>query len=209
VQALAAILGGAQSLHTNSRDEALALPTEEAARIALRTQQILAFESGVAGTIDPLGGSYAIEALTDRLESEARELLSRVDALGGMVHAIEAGWVQREIQESAYRLQREIEAGERVVVGVNRFRDDDASRIPILRVDPELERQQVARLQALRARRDAAAVERSLARLREVAAGGGNLVPAIVECVDQSVTLGEISDALRAIFGEHREHVVV
>jgi len=209
VQALAAILGGAQSLHTNSRDEALALPTEEAARIALRTQQILAHESGVAGTIDPLGGSYAIEALTDRLESEARELLSRVDALGGMVHAIEAGWVQREIQESAYRLQREIEAGERVVVGVNRFRDDDASRIPILRVDPQLESQQVARLQALRARRDAAAVERSLARLRDVATGGGNLVPAIVECVDRSVTLGEISDALRALFGEHREHVVV
>jgi methylmalonyl-CoA mutase N-terminal domain/subunit len=209
VQALAAVLGGAQSLHTNSRDEALSLPTEAAARIALRTQQILAFESGVANSIDPLGGSYLVESLTDRLEAEARALLDAVDAQGGTVHAIEAGWVQREIQEAAYRLQKEIDTGARVVVGVNQFRDDSGPTIPILRVDPALERDQVERLQRFRARRDDGAVRTSLAWLRRAAVAGENLMPVLVECVDQNVTLGEISDTLREIFGEHRENVVV
>src|SRR5262245_18295142 len=209
VQALAAILGGAQSLHTNSRDEALSLPTEEAARIALRTQQILAHESGVANTIDPLGGSYAIESLTDRLEAEARALIERVDALGGMVVAIERGWVQREVQESAFQLQKEIDTGARGVVGVNEVRDDAKAGIPILRVDPALERDQVERLRRFRAGRDDALVRASLDRLRRDAASGENVMPAIVNCVDTRVTLGEISDVLRDTFGEFRENVVV
>jgi methylmalonyl-CoA mutase N-terminal domain/subunit len=209
VQALAAVLGGAQSLHTNSRDEALSLPTEEAARIALRTQQILAHESGIANSIDPLGGSYAIEALTNRLEDEAQELLDKIDALGGMVRAIEAGWVQREIQDAAYRLQREIDSGERLLVGVNSFRDDSSTRIPILRIDPALERGQVERLQRFRARRQEGSVQASLAWLRRAAGSSENLMPAIVECIDQNATLGEISDALRELFGEYRENVVV
>jgi methylmalonyl-CoA mutase N-terminal domain/subunit len=209
VQALAAILGGAQSLHTNARDEALSLPTEEAARIALRTQQILAFESGVANTIDPLGGAYAIEALTDRLEGEAEALLQRVDAMGGMVQAIETGFAQKEIQEAAYALQREIDAGTRVVVGVNRFRQDEAQRIPVLRVDPALEPAQVERLRGFRAERDAAAVAAARAALHAAAGGCDNLMPRLIDCVEAGVTLGEISDTLRAVFGEHREQVVV
>jgi methylmalonyl-CoA mutase N-terminal domain/subunit len=209
VQALAAVLGGAQSLHTNSRDEALSLPTEAAVRIALRTQQILAFESGVANTIDPLGGSYAVEAMTDRLQAEAEALLERVEALGGMVRAIETGFVQREIQEAAYQLQREIDAGERVVVGVNRFRDDAGTAIPIHRVDPALEREQVERLGRFRSRRDAATAQAALEALGRAATGGDPLMPCIVECVDRDATLGEISDTLRQVFGEHRENVVV
>jgi methylmalonyl-CoA mutase N-terminal domain/subunit len=209
VQALAAVLGGAQSLHTNSRDEALSLPTEEAARIALRTQQILAHESGVANSIDPLGGSYLVEAWTSRLEAEAGALLERVDAMGGMVRAIEAGWVQKEIQEAAYQYQRGIETGQRVVVGVNRYRDDSGPRIPILRVDPELERDQLRRLQAFRARRAPGGVQAGLEWLRRAAASDENLMPVLVECVDRGVTLGEIGDTLRAVFGEHREQVVV
>jgi len=209
VQALAAVLGGAQSLHTNSRDEALSLPTEEAARIALRTQQVLAFESGVAHTIDPLGGSWAIETLTDRLESEAAALIAAVDAHGGTVRAVETGWIQREIQEAAYRLQKEIDSGARVVVGVNQFRDDTGPRIPILRVDPALEREQVERLQRFRARRDEGPMRAAVDWLRQAALAGDNLMPPIVECVDRHVTLGEISGTLREIFGEHRENVVV
>jgi methylmalonyl-CoA mutase N-terminal domain/subunit len=209
VQALAAVLGGAQSLHTNSRDEALSLPTEEAARIALRTQQILAFESGVANSIDPLGGSWLVETWTDRLEAAAAALIAAVDAQGGTVRAIEAGWVQRQIQEAAYRLQQEIDTGARTVVGVNQFRDDEGPKIPILRVDPALEREQVERLRRFRAGRDDGPVRAALAWLRQAAVGGNNLMPAIVECVDRSVTLGEISDALREVFGEHRENVVV
>jgi len=209
VQALAAVLGGAQSLHTNARDEALGLPTEDAARIALRTQQVLAYESGITNTIDPLGGAYAIEALTDRLQAEAEALIARVDTLGGMVKAIEAGFVQKEIQEAAYALQREIDAGERVVVGVNRFRTDEAARIPVLRVDPDLERAQVERLQAYRAGRDAGLVAAARAALATAAAGSANLMPCIIDCVEAGTTLGEISDTLRAVFGEHREQVVV
>ncbi len=209
VQALAAVLGGAQSLHTNAMDEALALPTERSARIALRTQQILANESGVASTIDPLGGSYAIEALTNRLEDEARDLIERVDDLGGMVAAVESGFAQRAIQESAYTLQSAIEHGEQTVVGVNAYREDEKTQIPILRIDPALEREQVQRLQEFRKRRDAAAVESALGALRAAARSSDNLMPPIVEAVDAGVTLGEISDALREVFGEYRENVHV
>jgi methylmalonyl-CoA mutase N-terminal domain/subunit len=209
VQALAAVLGGAQSLHTNSMDEALALPTEDSARIALRTQQVLAHESGVANTIDALGGSYAVESLTKRLEGEAQALIQRVDDLGGMVQAIEAGFVQREIQEAAYTLQREIEAGSRVVVGVNRFQEERKTRIPIHRVDPQLEAQQVERLGAFRARRDASAVAEALDAVRRAAQGNDAIMPRVVDAVDRGGTLGEISDALRTVFGEYRADVTV
>jgi len=209
VQALAAVLGGAQSLHTNAMDEALALPTEDSARIALRTQQVLGYESGVARTIDALGGSYAVETLTNQLEAEAEALIQRVDALGGMVQAIETGFVQREIQEAAYTLQREIDAGSRVVVGVNRFQEERKARIPIHRVDPELEAQQVERLRAFRSRRDAALVQRALDAVRQAAAGDAAIMPCIVEAVDRGGTLGEISDVLRGVFGEYRADVTI
>jgi methylmalonyl-CoA mutase N-terminal domain/subunit len=209
VQALAAVLGGAQSLHTNAMDEALALPTEDSARIALRTQQILAQESGIANTIDALGGSYAIESLTNALEREATALIAKIDAQGGMVAAIEAGFVQHEIQESAYVHQREIEAGERIVVGVNEYREDERARIPILRIDPALEREQVARLHAFRAKRDQRAAQACLDRVRAAAGSRENLMPPIVEAVDRGATLGEISDVLRGVFGEYKEDVRV
>jgi methylmalonyl-CoA mutase, N-terminal domain len=209
VQALAAVLGGAQSLHTNAMDEALALPTEPAVRVALRTQQILAHESGVAGTVDPLGGAYAIESLTNRLEAEATRLVERIDELGGMVAAIETGFVQREIQESAWKLQRGIETGAQVVVGVNRYREEEGTKIPIHRVDPGLERAQVERLHAFRAGRAEAAVGSVLAALRGAAESTANLMPPIVEAVDRGATLGEISDVLRGVFGEYRENVTI
>jgi methylmalonyl-CoA mutase N-terminal domain/subunit len=209
IQALAAVLGGAQSLHTNAMDEALALPTEEAVRIALRTQQIVAYESGVGNTIDPLGGSYAVESLTNSLEAEADALVGRIDEMGGMVRAIESGFVQREIQESAYRMQREIESGERAIVGVNRFQEEEGAKIPILRVDPKLEREQVERLRAFRAARSGDALRHALNAVKGAAASGENLMPPIIEAVDCGVTLGEISDILRQVFGEYRESVTV
>ncbi|UCE02555.1 MAG: methylmalonyl-CoA mutase family protein [Candidatus Latescibacterota bacterium] len=209
IQALAAVLGGAQSLHTNAMDEALALPTEEAVRIALRTQQVVAYESGIGNTIDPLGGSYAVESLTNSLEAEAGALIERIDAMGGMVRAVESGFVQREIQESAYRMQREIESGERAIVGVNRFQEEEGTKIPILRVDPQLEREQVERLRAFRAARSGDALRRALHALKRAAESGENLMPPIIEAVDRGVTLGEISDILRQVFGEYRESVTV
>ncbi|MFQ5600336.1 MAG: methylmalonyl-CoA mutase, partial [Candidatus Krumholzibacteriia bacterium] len=209
VQALAAVLGGAQSLHTNAMDEALALPTADAARVALRTQQILAHESGVVNTVDPLGGSYAIESLTDQLDREASRLIAYIDELDGMVAAVEKGYVQQEIQESAYRLQRAIEAGRSVVVGINRFREEERAKIPLHRVDPQLEREQVERLQAFRARRSDGDVRASLAALRAAAESTDNLMPPIIEAVDRGVTLGEISDLMREVFGEHRESGLV
>jgi methylmalonyl-CoA mutase N-terminal domain/subunit len=211
VQALSAVLGGAQSLHTNARDEALALPTEESARLALRTQQILAYESGVTETPDPLAGSYVVEAMTNELEAAANDYLAEIDALGGTLAAIGAGFQQRQIQEAAYRTQREIEAGERVVVGVNRFRDDAAapSKPALQRIDPEGERRQVERVRRVRAERDPATWERALARLDDVARGRENVLPALVEAVQAYATVGEISDRLRAAFGEHRELVTV
>ena len=211
IQALSAVLGGAQSLHTNARDEALALPTEESARLALRTQQILAHESGVTETPDPLAGSYYVETLTTRLEAAAQEYLDEIDAAGGTLAAIEAGFQQRQIQESAYRVQQAIETGDQVVVGVNRFRDEAGLSVPppIQRIDPDGERRQIERVRRVRGERDAAVWEAALGRLEECARGGENLMPAMIESVRAYATVGEISNRLRATWGEHRELITV
>ena len=211
IQALSAVLGGAQSLHTNARDEALALPTEESARLALRTQQILAHESGVAETPDPLAGSYLVESLTSRLEAAAQEYLDEIDSIGGTLAAIEGGFQQRQVQESAYRVQQAIERGDEVVVGVNRFRDDDARRAgpPLQRIDPEGERRQVERVRRLRADRDPGAWAAALARLDAAARGDENLLPPLIDAVRAYATVGEISDRLRTAWGEHRELITV
>jgi len=210
LQTLAAVLGGTQSLHTNSRDEALALPSEEAARLALRTQQIVAHESGVADFVDPLGGSYAVEYLTDELEAAAEAILAKVDALGGMVAAIAEGFPQQEIQDASYRAQRALEEKRAVVVGVNAFTQDEPPPANLLRVNEAVERQQAERLRKLRAGRAAAPVNRALDALRTAAGSEKeNLVPLILEAVKARATLGEISDALRDVFGEHREQVVL
>ncbi len=210
LQALSAVLGGCQSLHTNGLDEALALPTEDAALLALRTQQVIAHETGVTNTADPVGGSYAIENLTDRIEAGAKEYIARIDKLGGMFRAIEAGYVQGEIQKAAYDQQRAIEKGEQVVVGVNRFQTEESRPIPTMRIDPEVEREQIARVQALRARRDAARVSSALAEVgRRANSADANLMPAICDAVEAYATVGEISDALRRVFGEYQESVVV
>ncbi|HSK53191.1 MAG TPA: methylmalonyl-CoA mutase family protein [Clostridia bacterium] len=209
IQALAAVLGGAQSLHTNSRDEALALPTEEAARLALRTQQILAFESGVTETPDPLAGSYLVESLTNELEAAAWAYLDEIEAIGGTLAAIERGFQQREIQESAYRVQQAIESGDQVVVGVNRFRDDAVATPPLQRIDPEGERRQVERVRQVRVERDRTAWGAALDDLERVAAGDQNLMPAIIAAVRANATVGEISDRLRVAWGEHRELITV
>jgi methylmalonyl-CoA mutase, N-terminal domain len=209
IQALAAVLGGCQSLHTNSMDEALALPTEDAALIALRTQQILANETGVANTIDPVAGSYAIEHLTNEIEKGAREYIEKVDAIGGMLLAIEAGFVQGEIQKAAYEFQRAVEKKDQIVVGVNDFVAEEDRTIPILRIDEEIERSQIARLNALRAKRDSARAESTLAELQRRAATTENLIPAILAAVEAYATIGEISDALRRVFGEYQESVVI
>ena len=210
LQALAAVLGGCQSLHTNGKDEALALPTEDAARLALRTQQVIAFETGIVNTVDPLGGAYAVEEATDRLEGEARALIDRIEAGGGALRAIERGEIQREIQESAYRFQREVEAGERVIVGVNRFQEaDEQAPSDILRIDPGLEKAQVERVRALRARRPEGPWRAALSALEERARDGGQLVPAMIDAVMAWATVGEIAHRLRAVFGEHRETLVL
>jgi len=209
IQALAAVLGGTQSLHTNAMDEALALPTEHAARLALRTQQVVAHESGVADTADPLAGSYAIEALTDEIESRARDYLKKIDAMGGMLRAIESGYIQREIQESAYRYQRSVESGETVVVGVNRFQLEEETPVPLLRVDPAVEEAQIERVRALRNKRDGVRAEATLVRLEEAASGGENVLPRILDCVEAYVTVGEISNRLRKVWGEYREAVTM
>jgi methylmalonyl-CoA mutase, N-terminal domain len=209
IQALAAVLGGCQSLHTNSLDEALALPTEDAALIALRTQQILANETGVANTVDPVAGSYAIESLTNEIEKGAREYIEKVDAIGGMLRAIETGFVQGEIQKAAYEFQRAIEKKEQIVVGVNDFVAEEDRNIPILRIDEEIERSQIARLNALRAKRDSARAKAALAELQRRAATTENLLPGILAAVEAYATIGEISDALRRVFGEYRESVVI
>ena len=209
IEALAGVLGGTQSLHTNSYDEALALPTEEAARIALRTQQIIAHETGVTNTIDPLGGAYFVEALTDQLEREAYDYFSRIDELGGMVAAVKQNFPQREIADAAFALQCEYDARERILVGVNDHVDAGEEEIPILRIDPELERKQRGRLQAVRARREAAAVERTLADLRAGAAREGtNLMPALLACARAHASEGEIVRALQDVFGTYTESPV-
>jgi len=211
VQALAAILGGAQSLHTNARDEALALPTEASARLALRTQQILAHESGITETPDPLAGSYFVESLTTELERAAQAYLDEIDAMGGTLAAIEGGFQQRQIQESAYRVQQQIERGDLVVVGVNRFRDDGAgeAKAALQRIDPEGERRQIERVRRVRTERDPGAWTAALARLEDAARGTDNLLPPIIEAVDAYATVGEISDRLRTAFGVHRELITI
>jgi len=209
IQALAAVLGGTQSLHTNGYDEALALPTEEAARIALRTQQIIACESGVPNTVDPVAGSYAIESVTNRIEAEVAAYFERIEKLGGMLAAIERGWVQQEIQNAAYEYQRAVDTGEATVVGVNRFTVENDPPIPTQRIDEALERKQVERVKALRARRDVGPWQGSLGRIREHARDGVNLMPAILEAVESYATVGEIAATLREVFGEYRETVVV
>src|SRR6516162_8833634 len=205
IQALAAVLGGCQSLHTNSMDEALALPTEESALVALRTQQIIAHETGVPNTIDPVAGSYAVESLTAQLEDAATRYLKKIDSLGGMLQAIESGFVQKEIQKSAFAYQRAVETGEQIVVGVNEFQAERERQIPTLRIDPAMEREQVARLEALRKRRDAGKAQEALAELGRRASEGGNLLPAILKAVESYATLGEVSDTLRRVFGEYQE----
>jgi methylmalonyl-CoA mutase N-terminal domain/subunit len=209
IQALAAVLGGCQSLHTNSLDEALALPTEDAALIALRTQQIIAHETGVANTIDPVAGSYAIESLTNEIEAGALTYIEKIDATGGMLKAIESGFVQSEIQKAAYDFQRSVEKKEQIVVGVNEFTAEQSREIPTLRIDSQIERDQVARLQAVRAKRDAAKVHSALAELSRRTSSTQNVVPAILNAVESLATIGEISDTLRRQFGEYQESVVI
>jgi methylmalonyl-CoA mutase, N-terminal domain len=206
LEALAAVLGGTQSLHTNSFDEALALPTENAVRIALRTQQVIAHETGVVNTIDPLGGSYYLEDLTNRLEAEAYDYFDRIEKLGGVIAAIKDNFFQREIAEASFRYQAEVEARQRIVVGVNRYELEDEAELEILRIDPALEQKQVDRVQALRARCDSAAVERTLGRLKEAGARDReNLMPHLIEASRAYATLGEMCDALRETWGTWRE----
>ncbi|MEM3710877.1 MAG: methylmalonyl-CoA mutase family protein [Thermoprotei archaeon] len=204
-EALAAVLGGAQSLHTNALDEALALPTEEAAKLAVRTQQILALETGVANVADPLGGSYYIEWLTDEVERRAWKLIDEIEAQGGVIKCIENGWFQRQIADSAYRYQRSIENRSRLQVGVNCYKEEDRVKVPILRIDPKIEQAQVERVKRLRATRDNRAVEEKLEELRRAARSKRNLVPYVIECVRVSATLGEIVNALKQVFGEYTE----
>lgn len=209
LQALAAVMGGTQSLHTNSYDEALALPTEQAARIALRTQQIIAYESGAAQTVDPLAGSYYVETLTNEIEKRAAEYLGKIEVMGGMLKAIERGFVQQEIQNAAYEYQRVVDQEQAIVVGVNRFEVEAERPIPIQKIDPALEPKQVERLRALRARRDAAGWKKAIANVEVAARSGENLMPRILSAVEAFATVGEISDAMRKVFGEYREAVVI
>ena len=207
VQTLAAVLGGTQSLHTNSKDEALGLPTEESARIALRTQQIVAHESGVTETIDPLAGSYYVEALTDQIEKKAQNYIDKIDKLGGVVAAIESGYMQKEIQKSAYRYQKEVENGERVIIGVNKFRIGEEPEHEILKVNQSVEREQIKKLKRLKKQRDNRAVGTSLINLKKSATNPVNLMPFIIDAVKTYTTLGEICDCLREVYGEYRERV--
>ena len=209
MQAMAAVLGGTQSLHTNSFDEALALPTEQSARIALRTQQIIGYESGVPQTIDPLAGSYYVESLTNEIEKRAAEYLGKIEVMGGMLKAVERGYVQQEIQNAAYEYQQAVDRGEAIVVGVNRFELAEEKPIPIQRIDEALEAKQVERLQALRARRDTGTWQAALGAVEDAARSGANLMPRIVGAVEACATVGEISDAMRRVFGEYREAVVI
>ncbi|HOW43673.1 MAG TPA: methylmalonyl-CoA mutase family protein [Candidatus Aminicenantes bacterium] len=210
LQALAAVLGGTQSLHTNSMDEALALPTEESVRVALRTQQIIAYESGVADTIDPLAGSYFVEAMTGEIEREAWAYLDKIESMGGMLAAIEAGYPQKQIQDSSYAYQKEIDGQEQIIVGVNQFQvEEDLSHLKTLKVAPEIEERQRQRLQETKRKRDNAAVAKALARVKAAAAGGENLLPPILEAVKTYATLQEICDQMRAVFGEYKEKIVI
>ncbi|HAB17544.1 MAG TPA: methylmalonyl-CoA mutase family protein [Verrucomicrobiota bacterium] len=207
LQAAAAILGGAQSLHTNSWDEALALPSEEAAHLALRTQQILAHESGLADTVDPVGGSYCVEAMTDRIEAEATDYLKRIDDAGGMLRAVSDGYVQREIEQAAYSYQQKVEKGERIVVGSNRFQEESNGALELPEIGPDIGERQIEKLKQVRQSRDTSQVAQALSTVRETAHGGGNLMPPIIAAVRASATVGEIADALRQVFGIYNPHI--
>lgn len=209
IQTLAAVLGGTQSLHTNSRDEALALPTEQSVKIALRTQQIVAHESGVTNTIDPLAGSYYVEALTDQIEKEAEEYISKIDAMGGVIDAIEAGYVQTEIQKSAYKFNQELERGERIIVGQNKFQEKEEQKKDLLKIDEKVQRDQVEFLNKIRAQRNNNEVEQKISALKSAAAGENNLMPFILDAVKSYASIGEICNAMREVFGEYKEHVVI
>jgi methylmalonyl-CoA mutase N-terminal domain/subunit len=209
IQAMAAVMGGTQSLHTNSFDEALALPTEQSARIALRTQQIIAFESGAPQTVDPLAGSYYIESLTSEIEKRADDYLEKIEAMGGMLKAIERGYVQQEIQNAAYDYQRAVDRQEAVVVGVNRFTVEEEKAVPLQRIDEALERKQVQRLHALRAKRDAKPWQDAIRAVEDAARSTENLMPRILAAVEANATVGEISDAMRKVYGEYKEAVVI
>ena len=209
IQAMAAVLGGTQSLHTNSYDEALALPTEASARIALRTQQVIAFESGAPQTVDPLAGSYYVEALTSEIEKRAADYLEKIEAMGGMLKAIERGYVQQEIQNAAYEYQQAVDRQEAVVVGVNRFHAEEEKAVPIQRIDPSLEPKQVERLRALRAKRNAGTWQAAIQAVEDTARSGENLMPRILAAVEANATVGEISDAMRKVYGEYKEAVVI
>jgi methylmalonyl-CoA mutase N-terminal domain/subunit len=209
IQALAAVLGGTQSLHTNSFDEALALPTEASARIALRTQQVIAFESGAPQTVDPLAGSYYIEWLTNQIEKRALAYLEKIEAMGGMLKAIERGYVQQEIQNAAYEYQQAVDREEAVVVGVNRFQVEQEQGVAIQRIDPALEPRQIERVRALRTKRDASAWKAALQGVEDTARSGENLMPRILAAVEANATVGEISDAMRKVYGEYKEAVVI
>ncbi len=207
IQALAAVLGGTQSLHTNSRDEALSLPTEDAARVALRTQQVIAHESGVADTADPLAGSYAVENLTTEIEERATEYIKKIDEMGGMLSAIEAGYVQREIERAAYDYQKAVEAQQEIVVGVNKFQIKEEVAIPTLRIDPVIEREQIERVRRVRAARNTAVAMTALDQVEQAARSGENLIPPIIAAVEAYATLGEIADRMRSVFGEYTETI--
>jgi methylmalonyl-CoA mutase N-terminal domain/subunit len=209
LQALAAVLGGTQSLHTNSFDEALALPTEQSARIALRTQQIIAYESGAPQTIDPLAGSFYVESLTDQIEAEARAYLDKIEAMGGTLKAIERGFIQQEIQKAAYEYQQAVDRLESVLVGVNAFSIDEEKDIPLQRIDEALERRQVERLRAMRTKRDRMKWKAAIQQVEDTARGTTNLMPAIIEAVEANATVGEISDAMRRVFGEYQETIII
>jgi methylmalonyl-CoA mutase N-terminal domain/subunit len=205
MQALAAVLGGVQSLHCNGRDEAMALPTEEAATIALRTQQIIAAESGVANTVDPVGGAWAIEKRTQEIEQEAGDLIAAIDAAGGTLAAIESGRTARQVQDAAYATQQAIDRGDQVIVGVNRFQTEEPARIDLLRIDPAGEARQAAAVAAVRASREPAAWRQAIDAIEQAARDGSNLVPCVIAAVESRATLGEISDAMRRVFGEYRD----
>jgi methylmalonyl-CoA mutase N-terminal domain/subunit len=209
IQTLAAVLGGTQSLHTNSRDEALALPTEQSVKIALRTQQIVAHESGVANTIDPLAGSYYVEALTDQIEKEASEYIEKIDALGGVTNAIEAGYIQLEIQKAAYQFNKQLESGESVVVGVNKFTQKEEIKGELLRIDEKVQKEQIDFLNKVRAERNNDAVKEKLAALKTAAEGDANLMPFILDAVKSYAGIGEICNVMREVFGEYKENVVI
>ena len=208
IQALAAVLGGTQSLHCNGRDEALALPTEDAARIALRTQQVIAAESGVANTVDPFGGSWEVERRTDEIAEAADALIREIDQSGGTLANIETGRIQRQIQDAAYQAQQNIDRGDQVVVGVNRFQTDEPPKIELLRIDPAGEAAQIARVRALRTSRDAVAWREAMDDVKTAATGGSNLVPPVLAAIESRATLGEIADALRSVFGEYRDRTI-